>query len=103
MSLPLRNHFHINTALDCASDKHPAQAPMRELCNQSAVTAEEVILRARRQFVRRSTAGGFKIAVLDQCLVVQSPAEIHTELNRRFPKIRLDIVRGGLSNTALIQ
>ena len=66
-------------------------------------SAEEVILRARRQFVRRSTAGGFKIAVLDHCSVVQSPAEIHTELNQRFPKIRLDIVRGRLSNIALIQ
>jgi hypothetical protein len=52
--------------------------------------------------VRRSTAGGFKIAVLDQYSIVRSPAEIHTELNRRFPKIRLDTVRGGLSNTALI-
>ena len=34
--------------------------------------------------------GGLKIAVLDQCSVVELPAEIHTELNRRFPKIRVD-------------
>ena len=33
--------------------------------------------------------------------VVELPAEIHTELNRRFPKSRLDIVRGGLLNTGL--
>jgi hypothetical protein len=38
--------------------------------------------------VRRSTAGEFKIALLDQCSVVQLPAEIHTELK----KMRLDIV-----------
>ena len=31
--------------------------------------------------------GGFKIAVLDRCSVVESPAEIHTELNRRFAKM----------------
>ena len=36
------------------------------------------------------THGGFKIAVLDQCSVIQLPAEIHITLNWRFRKIRLD-------------
>ena len=30
--------------------------------------------------------GGFKIAVLDQCSVVQLPAEIHTELKSEISK-----------------
>ena len=62
----------------------------------------------RRDFVSETTVraeiphGGFKIAVLDQCSVIQLPAETHTEPNRSFPKIRLDIFAVDCIISALI-